>query len=236
MTDPEEVQSELEQSAGAGRAGGDEGDEALPASEPARRRRWRRLAVGAAVGGALMALTLGAWALGHSNGGEGDPELTEAREVAARFAEAYLTFDAASVNEAGGTLRSLMTERFAEEFESSRLPTIEELFADTEVATIARTTDVFTTAEGAGGLRAIVFVDVDATGPDADQGLVNLSFVLEMVASDGEAWRVDAVGPIPAPEVVGGPGGPSGSTTVPSSPPTSGPSPTSAPSTPPTTE
>lgn len=248
MTDSDQPRPEPEQPAGADRPDGDEGDEvpsAAPASELAPRRRWRRLAVGAAAAVAVVALAAGAWALGRSDAGEGDDELTEARQVAARFAEAYLTFDAASVNEASGTLRSLMTDRFAEEFESSRLPTIEELFADTDVATVARTTDVFTTAEGAGGVRAIVFVDVDATGPDADQRLANLSFVLEMVASDSDAWRVDAVGPIPPPEVVGGPEQPSSSTTtVPSPPPTtapaappgeSAPPPTSTPSTPPTT-
>lgn len=219
MTEPQPAQPVPDQPAGPERPAGDDGPEeavaAQVASEPPPRRRWRRVAVGAAVALALVALAVGAWALGRSNADEDHGELVGARDVAARFAEAYLSFDSSTVNEASGTLRSLMTDRFAEEFESSRLPTIEDLFADTDVATAARTTDVFTTADNAGRLRAIVFVDVDATGSDAEQRLVNLSFVLDVVTSGGGGWRVDAVAPVPAPEVVGGPEEPSSPTTAP---------------------
>jgi len=181
--------------------------------EPRRRRRLARAAAVAVVAMAAFAASL--WALSQYAGGD-DHDLAEAREVAGRFGAAYLTFDAATVNDAGDELLALATERFAREFEAARLPGVEALFAGTDTATAAEVTDVFTTAIDDERVRALVFVDIDATGPEGVQRLVNLSFILELVASDG-TWRVDAVAPVPFPEVVGGPaaGGSSTTTTTP---------------------
>ena len=73
--------------------------------------------------------------------------------------------------------------------------------------------------------RALVVVDIEASGPEGDQRLVGLSFVLEMVREDS-TWLVDAVGPAPFPEVVGGP---TGETDPPTPTPTTTAPPTTAP-------
>src|SRR3546814_5605998 len=95
------------------------------------------------------------------------------------------------------------TEDFVEEYESARLPSVESLFADNDVSTRAEVTDVFTTGIEDFRVRAVVFVDVDARGPEGEQRLTNLSFVLELELVEGE-WLVDAVSPVPVAEVVGG--------------------------------
>src|SRR3546814_5574469 len=88
------------------------------------------------------------------------------------------------------------TEDFVEEYESARLPSVESLFADNDVSTRAEVTDVFTTGIEDFRVRAVVFVDVDARGPEGEQRLTNLSFVLELELVEGE-WLVDAVSPVP---------------------------------------
>src|SRR3546814_19962615 len=95
------------------------------------------------------------------------------------------------------------TEEFGEEYESDRLPSGEILFADGDVATRAEVTDVFTTGIEDFRVRAVVFVDVDARGPEGEQRLTNLSFVLELELVEGEGL-VAAVSPVPVAEVVGG--------------------------------
>ncbi len=177
-----------------------------------RRSRSSRVVVALAAVAGLAAIAAGLWGLDQR--ASGDQDLAEAREVAGRFGAAYLTFDAATVNEAGEELLALATERFAQEFEAARLPSVEALFAGSDTATVAEVSDVFTTAIDDERVRALVFVDIDATGPGGAQRLVNLSFILELAAIDG-TWRVDAVAPVPFPEVVGGPGADGSSTTMP---------------------
>lgn len=168
-----------------------------PAPAAVRRRRWLAAVVAAAV---LAIAVAGGWILGAR--GEGGDELADSRDVAGRFAAAYLTFDAESVDRAGDRLLALATARFAREFESTRLPGVEAVFAEGGTSTVAEVTDVFTTPIVEDRVRAIVVVDVDANGAEGSQRLVNLSFVLELVEVDGD-WRVDAVAPIPIPQMVG---------------------------------
>jgi len=211
MTDAPEPAGEPDDVGSATRVPGPGVDEHDEHDEP---RRWRRTWVRAAVvAGVALAAAAGLWGLSQRSSG-GDPDLAEARDVAGRFGAAYLTFDAATVNDAGEELLALATERFAREFEAARLPGVEALFAGTDTATAAEVTDVFMTTIEDERVRALVFVDIDATGPEGAQRLVNLSFIVELVASDG-TWRVDAVAPVPFPEVVGAPGtGGSSTTTV----------------------
>jgi hypothetical protein len=176
------------------------------ADQPEGRRRrtgedrggWRR-------GIALLlvlaaAAAAGVWGLTQ---GSSDPDpLEEAREVARRFGAAYLSFDSGSVTELGDRMLELGTEDFVREYESARLPGVEELFTDSDVSTRAEVNDVFTTGIDDDRVRALVFVDVAARGPEGEQRLQNLSFALELEAVDGK-WRVDAVAPLPVPEVVG---------------------------------
>jgi len=158
---------------------------------------------------ALAAVAVALAALGWSEASDANAELedaTEARRVAAEFGEAYLSFDTDDVDGATDRLLSLATETFADEFESTRAPSIEELFAAGDTVTRASVQDVFAGELGDDRTRALVVVDIDASGPEGEQRLVGLSFVLEMVREDS-TWLVDAVGPAPFPEVVGGPTG-----------------------------
>lgn len=159
---------------------------------------WRALALVVVVAGVAAAA---AWGWSQR---DGDPDpLAEARVVASEFGSAYLSFEGGRVDEAGERLLSMGTEDFVEEYESARLPSVESLFADNDVSTRAEVTDVFTTGIEDFRVRAVVFVDVDARGPEGEQRLTNLSFVLELELVDGE-WLVDAVAPVPVAEVVGG--------------------------------
>lgn len=146
------------------------------------------------------AAATGVWGLSQ---GFSDPDpLSNPRDVAREFGAAYLSFDSRDVSVLGDRLLELGTEDFVREYESARLPGIEELFSGGDVSTRAEVTDVFTTGIDDDRVRAIVFVDVDARGPEGEQRLHNLSFVLELQAEEGE-WLVDAVSPLPVPEVVG---------------------------------
>lgn len=171
------------------------------------------------------AAAAGMWGLTQ---GSSDPDpLEEAREVARRFGAAYLSFDSGSVADLGDQLLELGTEDFVREYKSARLPGVEELFSDSDVSTRAKVNDVFTTGIDDDRVRALVFVDVDARGPEGEQRLENLSFVLELEMVGGE-WLVDAVAPLPIPEVVGGEGAPTtttppGATTTVPAPPTTRP-------------
>lgn len=169
-----------------------------PVDGPSRPSAWRALALVVIIAGAAAAAAWG-WS---QRGSDADP-LAEARVVASEFGSAYLSFDGGNLDEAGERLLSMGTEDFVEEYESARLPSVETLFADNDVSTRAQVTDVFTTGIEDFRVRAVVFVDVDARGPEGEQRLTNLSFVLELELVDGE-WLVDAVAPVPVAEVVGG--------------------------------
>lgn len=173
-------------------------------AEPRRRRRIGALS-GWRQGIALLvvlaaAAAAGVWGLTQ---GSSDADALEVpREVARQFGEAYLSFDSANVAGLGDRLLELGTEDFVREYESARLPGVEELFSEGDVSTRAEVNDVFTTGIDDGRVRALVFLDVAARGPEGEQRLQNLSFVLELEAVDG-TWLVDAVAPVPVPEVVG---------------------------------
>lgn len=191
----------------------------------------------------LAAVSVALAALGWSEASDANAELDDAagaRRVAAEFGEAYLSFDTDDVDGATDRLLALATKRFSDEFESTRAPSIEELFAAGDTVTQASVQDVFAGEVEGDRTRALVVVDIDASSPEGQQRLVGLSFVLEMVREDSR-WLVDAVGPAPVPEVVKGPEGdapegdapgdgetpsPTPSTTAPS---TTAPAPTSAP-------
>lgn len=199
-------------------------------------RRWLPwVLVGVAVAVAVAAVV---WGLSRSTDDGNDAEA--ARDVAERFGVAYLSFDSDSVTTAGDKLLAVSTERFADEFADSRLPGVESLFSGTDTRTRAEVTDTFLSSVDGDRIRALVVVDIAASTAEGDQRLENLSFVLEMIDEDGE-WRVDAVTPVPFPEVVGGPtdttttDAPPGSTpsTAPTDPVPAEPAPTTVPPAPP---
>ena len=158
----------------------------------------RALALLVVVAGAAAAAAWG-WSQRDS---DADP-LTEARLLASEFGSAYLSFEGGNVDESGERLLAMGTEDFVAEYESARLPSVETLFADNDVSTRAEVTDVFTTGIEDFGVRALVFVDVEARGPEGEQRLANLSFVLELELVDGE-WLGDAAAPGPVAGAGGG--------------------------------
>lgn len=205
-----------------------DGEAPVRSPESERRPRWGFILIPLV---ALAAVSVVLAAIGWSEASDANAELddaSQARQVAAEFGEAYLSFDTDDVDGATDRLLSMVTEAFADEFESTRAPSIEAIFAAGDTVTRASVQDVFAGELDGDRTQALVVVDIDASGPEGEQRLVDLSFVLEMVRSDS-TWLVDAVGPAPFPEVVGGPTG-----DAPSEP---TPSPTTAPtSTPPTPE
>ena len=163
---------------------------------------------------ALVA-TVGAGVIFFTTDDADGADLQLARDVASRFGAAYLSFDAGSLEDAESELLALTTDRFGQEFADARLPSVEELFAGSETTTRSEVTDVFMTTVEQGRVRALVFVDVFASTPEGEQELRNLSFLLDL-RREGAGWKVDDVGPVPIPEVVGGPDAVSpSSTTVP---------------------
>ena len=194
----------------AGEAGeeGEAADGAAPIASAAGPRRHGWLAPAAV--GLVVALVLGAAiAFGLVQRGEVDDleaerdDARSARQVSAAFGEAYLSYDFDDVDASGERVLALATDRFAEDFRSTRAPGIEELFSNIRTTTRATTTDVFLGDVGNGRARALVVVDVDAESDATGlQTLNDLTFVLELVEV-GDAWRVDAVSPAPTPDVTG---------------------------------
>jgi hypothetical protein len=171
--------------------------------QPERRPRWVFILIPLV---ALAAASVTLAAIGWNEASDANAELddsSQARRAASEFGEAYLSFDTDDVDGATQRLLSLSTDAFADEFESTRAPSIEELFSAGDTVTRASVQDVFVDEVDDDRTRALVVVDIDASGPEGEQRLVGLSFVLDMVRRDSR-WLVDAVGPAPFPEVVGG--------------------------------
>jgi Mce-associated membrane protein len=168
----------------------------------------RRLAALGAV--AVAVLVVGAVALAVTQGRDADDlraerdERREVARVAAAFGEAYLSYDFEDVDASSERVLALTTAAFAEDFEATRAPGIEAVFADIETSTRATTTDVYVGDIGEQSARALVVVDVEAESAAAGvQSMRNLSFVVLLERHDG-TWLVDAVEPPPSPDVDGG--------------------------------
>lgn len=123
--------------------------------------------------------------------------------AAATFGEVYLSYDFDDPERSGARVLDLVSPAFAEDFESTRAPGIEELFSNLGTTTSAETQDVFVGAVTDEAASALVVVDVvansDASGT---QELTNLTFLLELVHVDGR-WLIDNVLPAPQPDITG---------------------------------
>lgn len=123
--------------------------------------------------------------------------------AAATFGEVYLSYDFDDPDRSGERVLDLITPAFAEDFESTRAPAIEELFSNLGTATVAETQEVFVAAVRDEAARALVVVDVVATSAaSGTQQLSNLTFLLELVHVDGR-WLIDDVLPAPQPDISG---------------------------------
>lgn len=127
----------------------------------------------------------------------------EVSAASATFGEVYLSYDFDDPDRSGERVLDLITPAFAEDFESTRAPAIEELFSNLGTTTVAETQDVFVGAVTDDTASALVVVDVVATSDaSGTQELTNLTFLLELVRVGGR-WLVDDVLPAPQPDISG---------------------------------
>jgi Mce-associated membrane protein len=135
-----------------------------------------------------------------------EDELGERDEVstaAAMFGEVYLSYDFDDPDRSGERVLDLITPTFAEDFESTRAPAIEELFSNLGTTTVAETQEVFVGAVTEELASVLVVVDVTAnSAASGTQELSNLTFLLELVNVDGQ-WLVNNVLPAPQPDITG---------------------------------
>jgi hypothetical protein len=172
--------------------------------DPPAARRWKAVAAAAVV----CALAIGiATVIALLQSGRVDDleaerdDARSVREVAAAFGEAYLSYDSSDVDASSAAVLALASEAFAVDFSETRVPGIEQLFADIDTTTVASTSAVYLGDVGDGRATALVVVDVDATSDaTGPQTLHDLSFVLELIEVDGD-WKVDSVAPAPTPDV-----------------------------------
>lgn len=128
---------------------------------------------------------------------------SEVATVASTFGEVYLSYDFDDPEGSGDRVLELVSPDFAEDFETTRAPGIEELFANLGTTTDATTTEVFVGDLTDDSARALVVVDVVATSDaSGTQQLTDLTFVLELVRVDGR-WLIDNVVPAPQPDLTG---------------------------------
>lgn len=128
---------------------------------------------------------------------------SEVATAASTFGEVYLSYDFDDPEGSGDRVLELVSPDFAEDFETTRAPGIEELFANLGTTTDATTTEVFVGDLTEDSARALVVVDVVATSDaSGTQQLTDLTFVLELVRVDGR-WLVDNVVPAPQPDLTG---------------------------------
>jgi len=164
----------------------------------------------------IAAVAVAVVQMGRVNDLEDDLDArTEVATAASRFGEVYLSYDFDDPERSGERVLELVSPDFAEDFETTRAPGIEELFSNLGTTTEATTTEVFVGDLTEDSARALVVVDVvansDASGT---QELTDLTFVLELVRVDGR-WLVDNVVPAPQPDLTGdGIDPPPGSTTT----------------------
>ena len=189
-----------------------------PASAPGAPARTVSARTLVSVLGALIliaAVAVAAMQMGRARDLEGDLDArTDVATAASTFGEVYLSYDFDDPGRSGDRVLELVSPDFAEDFETTRAPGIEELFANLGTTTDATTTEVFVGDLTDDTARALVVVDVVATSDaSGTQQLTDLSFVLELVLVDGR-WLVDNVVPAPQPDLTGDGIEPPGATTT----------------------
>ena len=192
-----------------------------PRDGSSRRREARWVRIGAVL---ALGLVVAAGAFGVARWLEARDlraERSDRREVAgvaAAFGEAYLTYDFSDVEASSAAVRALATDAFAAGFEETSAPGIQELFASNQTTTVATVEEVFVGDVDDGRARALVVVDVSAaSSASGTQRLSDLSFVLDLVRDDGR-WLVSAVAPAPRPDISDPAGGPTTTTSPPTTP------------------
>jgi Mce-associated membrane protein len=164
----------------------------------------RTLALGIGVLLVAGAIAVAVLQVGRVRDLEDDLDARDAVSAAASaFGEVYLSYDFDDPDRSGDRVLELITPTFAEDFESTRAPAIEELFSNLGTTTAAETRSVFIGKITDDVAEALVVVDVTATSDaSGTQQLSNLTFLLDLVQVDGR-WLVDDVLPAPQPDITG---------------------------------
>ena len=164
----------------------------------------RTLALGLGALVVIAAIAVAVVQMGRARDLEDDLDArAEVAAAASAFGEVYLSYDFDDPERSGDRVLELVSPGFAEDFETTRAPGIEELFSNLGTTTDATTTEVFVGDVTGDTARALVVVDVVATSDaSGTQELTDLTFVLELVRVDGH-WLVDNVVPAPQPDLTG---------------------------------
>jgi Mce-associated membrane protein len=172
------------------------------------RRQGRALLIVAIV---ALVVAVAAAALALGQGGEIDDlrserdDRREVAQVASSFAAAYMTFDFQDADATATAIEGLVTDAFAKAFSERREP-LRESFEALETSTLATTDEVFVGDIEGDRARALVILDIELSSTAiGQQDLEDFSIVVDLVKVDGD-WRVDRQRFAPQPDISGGAG------------------------------
>lgn len=163
-------------------------DDADPAGSPTP----RTVPVGAFIAAVLVAGALGILAVvALAGGGDSDDASDDARFAAGRFAERFLTFDHAELDDWKADVLSLSTGGFAGEVEDVEAG-LRRLIGESELDAETQVTEIFVGDVDSGTASVVVIYDRDVSGESGVRSETDRYMQLELNLVDGD-WLVDNV-------------------------------------------
>lgn len=152
----------------------------------------RTVPLGAFVAALAVAAVAVVVAVLSGGGGDGGEDTTEVRLAAGRFAERFLTFDAADIDTWVADVLAVSTGGFAEEFERARGEGILALIEELDMESAAQVRETFVGDVGGGEAEVMVEVSYTITGAAGPRPADQQFLLLNLVRVDG-VWLVDNV-------------------------------------------
>ena len=112
--------------------------------------------------------------------------------VAAQFAEAFFTYDFEDVDASTEAVLGLVTEEYAEDFQSENVPGLQDLFGDVALVSTGRADQVVVGEVDGDTARGLARVDIDTSVQGVDRTLADLTLSI-VLRRQGDAWKVDEV-------------------------------------------
>jgi hypothetical protein len=112
--------------------------------------------------------------------------------VAAQFAEAFFTYDFEDVDASTANVLTLVTDEYAEDFQSENVPGLQDLFGDVALVSAGVADEVVIGEIDGDTARGLARVDIDTTVQGVDRTLADLTLSIVLRRQAGE-WRVDEV-------------------------------------------